>query len=114
MNITEISMQGAAAVGSSAVLGGWLITEIKSMRIHDQITSASAGHRLRYIADMLTEIAHQIGNSPIPTSEPSCQQLLAIRDDVWFIAKSVNPPNDQAHPQPGAAVVARNQRNENE
>jgi hypothetical protein len=63
------------------------------MRIHDQITSASAGHRLRYIADMLTELAHQIGNSPIPKSEPSCQQLLAIRDNVWFIAKSVNPPN---------------------
>jgi hypothetical protein len=35
----------------------------------------------------------------------------------WAVASKavgIDPPNDQAHPQPVAAVVERNQRNRNE
>ena len=54
-------------------------------------------YRLRYLTECMTELAHEVGDSDANEAGVVCSELLVMRDNVWFMAKRVLPPNDKAH-----------------
>ena len=115
MNTAENVMQGATAVGSMRLLGDWVSVA----------ASNGAASEARFDSGSLTEgwCEGSGVSSRRDMSRCKWRRVTLVRQMVGAarpIATRRNPcqcaksPNDQAHPQPVAAVVERKKDNQNE
>ena len=58
-----------------------------------KVSARALAYRLRYLTEQMTELAHEIGDSGANEAGVVCSELLVMRDNVWFMAKRVLPPN---------------------
>ena len=60
-----------------------------------KVSARALAYRLRYLTEQMTELAHEIGDSGANEAGVVCSELLVMRDNVWFMAKRVLPPNTE-------------------